>query len=126
MSTQKIAKATLDNNVRKIFMDKVSSLFKGDEILKVATNEIVIPTLDELGNETYISIKFSIPKGSKELGYNPYELVKEYENHIAEQDAKKKAQAEIKARKIAKAQAEKEARAKAKAEAKAEKENVKA
>ena len=96
---------------------------QGEEVLRVKSNEIAVPTLDEEGNEEFIVITFKVPTGSRDDGeaYDGYGVAQQYTESLAEKEAKAKAEAEKKAKKIAKDKAQREAKAKARAEHEAKK-----
>ena len=96
---------------------------QGEEVLRVKSNEIAVPTLDEEGNEEFIVITFKVPTGSRDDGeaYDGYGVAQQYTESLAEKGAKAKAEAEKKAKKIAKDKAQREAKAKARAEHEAKK-----
>jgi hypothetical protein len=119
-------KKQLHEEIRHDFMQRVIHQFvenEGEEVLRVKSNEIAIPTLDSEGNEEFIVITFKVPTGSREDGeaYDGYGEAQKYADDKAKKDAKAKEDAEKKARKIAKDKAQREAKAKAKAEHLAEK-----
>ena len=120
-------KKQLHEEIRQDFMQRVIHQFvenEGEEVLRVKSNEIAIPTLDSEGNEEFIVITFKVPTGSRDEGeaYDGYGVAQQYAEHCAEQEEKAIAEAEKKARKIAKDKAQREAKAKAKAEHLAKKE----
>jgi hypothetical protein len=94
-----------------------------EEVLRVKSNEIAVPTLDEEGNEEFIVITFKVPTGSRDDGeaYDGYGMAEQYAESVVAKQEKAKAEAEKKARKIAKDKAMREQRAKAKAEHEAKK-----
>ena len=121
------SKKQLHEELRQNFMQRVIHQFvenEGEEVLRVKSNEIAIPTLDTEGNEEFVVITFKVPTGSRDDGeaYDGYGLAQQYSEHCAEQAEKAKAEAEKKAKKIAKDKAQREAKAKAKAEHLAKKE----
>ena len=91
---------------------------EGEEVLRVKSNEIAIPTVDEEGNEEFMVITFKVPTGSRDDGeaYDGYGVAEQYAQSVAEKEAKAKADAEKKAKKIERDKAQREAKAKAKAE----------
>ena len=94
-----------------------------EEVLRVKSNEIAVPTLDEEGNEEFIVITFKVPTGSRDDGeaYDGYGMAEQYAESVVAKQEKAKAEAEKKAKKIAKDKAMREQRAKAKAEHEAKK-----
>ena len=91
---------------------------QGEEVLKVKSNEIAMPCVDEEGNDEFIVLTFKVPTGSRDDGeaYDGYGMATQYAEKVAaDREKAEKAKAE-KERKIARDQAQREARAKAKAE----------
>ena len=93
------------NLVREMISDKVAT-----DALPVSASELAIPCLDEEGNEKWVLIKVSIPRGTRngEGGYDPYDGYAVAEDYAldCEEKAQKKADAEAKKQaKIAKDQA---------------------
>lgn len=114
-------KKVLHEGIRNKFMKAVVDWLEqeqGEEVLRVKSNEIAIPTLDEDGNDEWCVITFKVPTGSREDGeaYDGYGMAEQYTEHEAEK-AEKAAKAKAdKEKKIAKDKALREAKAKAKAE----------
>ncbi|MBQ3943014.1 MAG: hypothetical protein II669_01710 [Elusimicrobia bacterium] len=105
--------------IRTQFLDMVSEFLtsKGEEILRVKSNEIAIPVVGCEDNEDFLVITFKVPTGANK-GMEPYDGYSEaesYELKLKEKAEKAKANAERKARKAAK---DAEIRAKRKAIAK--------
>ena len=92
--------------IRKSFLEKVSQFLaeSGEEVLIVKSNEIAIPCVGCEGNEDFIVINFKVPTGANKgtEPYDGYALAEDYVHNLAEKEAKAKARAEEKARKIAK------------------------
>lgn len=118
-------KKELHEGIRAKFMEMVMVWLEAheEEVLRVKSNEIAIPTLDEEGNEEFLVMTFKVPTGSRDDGeaYDGYGMAEQYAESVAEKEAKAKAEAEKKAKKIAKDNAQREAKAKAKAEHEAKK-----
>ena len=119
-------KAQLETKLRNTFLnfitEQVQTSFETD-VLPVSASELAIPCLDEEGNEKFVLIKVSIPRGSRDGngGYDPYdgyEVAKGYAQDCVEK-AQKKANAE--AKKQAKIAKDEKARAEKKALAEANK-----
>ena len=91
---------------------------QGEEVLKVKSNEIALPCVDEEGNDEFIVMTFKVPTGSRDDGeaYDGYGMATQYAENLADKEAKAKAEAEKKAKKIARDKAMREQKAKAKAE----------
>lgn len=107
-----MTKAQLENKLRNTFLnfvtEQVQTAFDTD-VLPVSASELAIPCLDDEGNEKFVLIKVSIPRGTRngEGGYDPYDgyaIAEDYAQDCVEK-AQKKADAEAKKQaKIAKDQ----------------------
>ena len=107
-----MTKAQLETKLRNTFLnfvtEQVQTSFDTD-VLPVSASELAIPCLDEEGNEKFVLIKVSIPRGTRngEGGYDPYDgyaVAEDYAQDCVEK-AQKKADAEAKKQaKIAKDQ----------------------
>lgn len=72
------SKATLENKLRTKFLSFISDVISQEmdtDVLAVSASELTIPTLDEEGNEKFVLIKISIPRGTRDGdgGYIPYD-----------------------------------------------------
>jgi hypothetical protein len=118
-------KKQLHEGIRNKYLALITDYLtaEGEEVLKVKSNEIAIPCLDEEGNEEFIVLTFKVPTGSRDDGeaYDGYGIAEKYAEDVADKEARAKAEAEKKAKKIAKDKAMREQRAKAKAEHEAKK-----
>lgn len=90
--------------IRKEYLEMVSKFLAhaGDEVLIVKSNELAIPVVGCEGNEDFLVITFKVPTGANK-GLEPYDgyaLAEDYVHNLAEKEAKAKAKAEEKARKI--------------------------
>lgn len=90
--------------LRERYLGSVISYFSVDEeVLRVKSNEIAIPVVGCEGNEDFIVITVKVPTGANK-GTEPYDGYSEaesYEMKLKEKEEKKKANAEKKARKMA-------------------------
>ena len=116
------SRTALRAEVKEKYINVLWDLLKEKEdLLRVGSNEIAFPIVDSEGNEDFIVLKVTIPIGANKgtEPYDGYAMAEDYEIKI-------KAKAETKAKKD-KAKAEKiardEKRRKAEAEIKAKKEN---
>lgn len=114
------SKKQLHENIRQKFMTAVTEWLtaQGEEVLRVKSNEVAIPTLDEEGNEEFLVLTFKVPTGSRDDGeaYDGYGVAQQYAESAEAKREKAKIEAEKKAKKIAKDKAQREAKAKARAE----------
>lgn len=117
-----MSKKALNEKVRAKYLDMVSKFLtdKDEEVLRVASNEICIPCVDENGDDNYIVLTFKVPTGDRDgTPYDGYAMADEYARKTAEKAQKAEEARIAKEKKIAKDKADREAKAKAKAEHKA-------
>lgn len=102
--------------IRTQFLEMVSQFLadNGEEVLRVKSNEIAIPVVGCEDNEDFLVVTFKVPTGANKgtEPYDAYSHAEEYELKLKEKSEKAKANAEKKARKIAR---DAEVRAKKKA-----------
>lgn len=119
-----MTKAQLETKLRNTYLDMIRAMVSNEvetDALTVSASELAVPCLDEEGNEKFVLIKVSIPRGTRngEGGYDPYDgyaVAEDYAQDCVEK-AQKKADAEAKKQaKIAK-DTQKRAEKKALAEA---------
>lgn len=102
--------------LRNEYLGKIVSYFEmteNEEVLRVKSNEIAIPVVGCEDNEDFIVITVKVPTGANK-GLEPYDGYSEAEDYalkLKTKEAKAKANAEKKAKKIAR---DKEVRAKKK------------
>lgn len=116
---KKISQKALNDKLRANYMALVRESLEQleEDILVVNSNEFAIPCVDEGGNDNFITIKFSVPTGSRDgEPYDGYALANEYAAKVAERAEKAKAAAEAKAKKIARDKTKREKLAQSKAE----------
>ena len=88
MENKKVSQTQLNNLARQKVIENLKELYigQGEDVLQTKSNVIVMPTLDSQGNEIWIEIKVSVPRGSKGEVFDGYEQAEEY----AEKEALKK------------------------------------
>ena len=109
--TQKV----LNEEIKVRFLDGVAEHLTqvGEEVLRVGSNEIALPVLDEDGNEKWLVLTFKVPTGSRDGdAYDGYAMAEDYSMKCEDKERKAKEKAE----KAAKDKAKREAKAKEKAE----------
>jgi len=117
-------KAQLETALRTQFLDLVREMVSDKvetDALTVSASELAVPCVDAEGNEKFVLIKVSIPRGTRngEGGYDPYDgyaVAEDYALDLEEKKAKKEASEAKKQAKIAqdeKKRAEKKALAEA-------------
>lgn len=72
------SKATLENKLRNDCLSVLKETFDkvyGCDVLPVSASEIALPVTDAEGNEKFILVKVSIPRGTRNGmgGYDPYD-----------------------------------------------------
>lgn len=109
----------LNDNLRNGWVERFVAFLKdaGEDAQLTASNTLMFPTVDEDGNDKFVTLTVKVPKGSRDGdAYDGYAEAEDYAKHLKEQ-AEKKAEAEAKkSAKIARDKAAREAKAKAKAE----------
>ena len=119
-----MTKAQLETKLRNQYLDMISEMVSNQmeiDALPVSASELAIPCLDEEGNEKFVLIKVSIPRGTRNGngGYEPYdgyyiaEVYAEDEKKKAEYKAQKEAEKQAKIARDEKKRAEKKALAEA-------------
>lgn len=98
-----MTKAQLENKLRNNCLSLLHEFFDikyGCDVLPVSASEVALPVTDEEGNERWILVKVSIPRGTRNGagGYDPYDGYTIAENYAidCEEKAQKKAKAEEK------------------------------
>lgn len=91
--------------IRTNFLEMVGEFLhsNGEDVLRVKSNEIAIPVVGCEGNEDFLVVTFKVPTGANK-GLDPYDGYAEaesYELKLKEKSEKAKANAEKKARKMA-------------------------
>jgi hypothetical protein len=105
----------LNEEIKVRFLDGVSEHLTnaGEEVLRVGSNEIAIPVVDEDGNEKWLVVTFKVPTGTRDGdAYDGYSMAEDYQMKCEDKERKAKEKAE----KAAKDKAKREAKAKEKAE----------
>ena len=89
--------------LRSQFLEMVSEFLatKGEEVLRVKSNEIAIPVVGCEDNEDFLVITFKVPTGANKgtEPYDGYAMAEDYELHLKAKAEKAKANAEKKAKK---------------------------
>ena len=112
----KLNRRQLDEAIKLRFLEGVSEHLEncGEEVLRVKSNEIALPVVDDEGEERWLVLIFKVPTGERGGdGYDGYSMAEDYQMNLA----KKATKAEENAKKAAKDKAKREAK-KAEAETK--------
>lgn len=85
----------LNDKLRETYLAIVGEALtaKGEEILRVGSNELALPCLDSEGNEKFIVITIKVPTGSRDGdAYDGYSMAEDWEIKCRnkEETAKKK------------------------------------
>ena len=94
--------------LRNQYLNLITELLAGadEEVLRVKSNEIAIPCVDDEGNDSYVVVTVKVPTGSRDGDpYDGYGEAESYEMNCKAKAEKAKIEAEKKAKKIAKDQA---------------------
>ena len=105
----------LNEEIKIRFLEGVSEHLTdvGEEVLRVGSNEIALPVVDEDGNEKWLVLTFKVPTGSRDGdAYDGYSMAEDYKMRCEDKERKAKEKAE----KAAKDKAKREAKVKEKAE----------
>ena len=121
-----MTKAQLETAIRNDFLNAISTFLSEDretDVLPVSASELAIPCLDAEGNEKWVLVKVSIPRGTRngEGGYEPYDGYTAAEDYQIEQADKAEKKAKAEEKKQAKIAADEKKRAEKKALAEANK-----
>jgi hypothetical protein len=118
-------KSQLETLLRNEFLELVSKAIEDNretDVLRVSTSEIAIPCLNAEGNETWVIVKVSVPRGTRNgNGYDPYDGYAAAEDYQIEQADKAEKKAAADAKKQAKIAKDQKAREEKKALAEANK-----
>ena len=104
-----MSKASLETALRVDFLKSISEAIEGKyetDVLPVSASELAVPVTDAEGNEKFVLIKVSIPRGSRNgdggyTEYDGYAAADDYKAECEQRQAKKDASAEKKAREAA-------------------------
>lgn len=94
--------------LRNQYINLITELLAGadEEVLRVKSNEIAIPCVDAEGNDSYVVVTIKVPTGSRDGDvYDGYGEAESYALNCKTKAEKAKADAEKKAKKIAKDEA---------------------
>ena len=95
----------LNDKLREQYLSIVSDalLAKDEQVLRVGSNELALPCLDEEGNEKFIVVTIKVPTGSRDGdAYDGYSMAEDWEIKCRSKAEAAKKKAEEKAKKIEK------------------------
>lgn len=93
----------LNDKLREAYLEIIGSALsaKDEEVLRVGSNELALPCLDEEGNEKFIVITVKVPTGSRDGdAYDGYSMAEDWEIKCKNKAETAKKKAEEKAKKI--------------------------
>ena len=101
-----MTKAQLENALRNTYLGLIAQTIYSEmetDALPVSASELAIPCLDAEGNEKFVLIKVSVPRGTRNGngGYDPYDGYSASEAYRLEQESKAQEKAVKKAMKDA-------------------------
>lgn len=98
-----VSKKTECDLIRTSYLDMVGQFLydKGEEVLRVKSNEIAFPVVGCEDNEYFLVLTFKVPTGANKgtEPYDGYALAEDYIHNLAEKERKAKERAEEKERK---------------------------
>lgn len=97
------SRKSLRDEMKEVYLKKLIDFFKeSEEVLRVKSNEIAFPIVDNEGNEDFMVITLKIPTGANKgtEPYDGYAMAQEYEINQRNKAEKAKEQAKKKAEKI--------------------------
>ena len=108
----------LNNNLRNVTLRDIIEFLASKydvDVLSVSSSAVVFPTVDKEGNEKYVKIAVSVPRGTRngQGGYDDYDgyaMAEDYKAEQEEKEAKRKASEAKKQAKIKADQAKREAK----------------
>jgi hypothetical protein len=90
----KMTKSQLTTRKRQVELERLMAFYgaEGEEVLRPSGTSITFPSTDEEGNELYVLVSISIPRGSRLDGeeYDGHHAAQEYERHLEEVAANKR------------------------------------
>ena len=93
----------LNDKLRERYLSIVGDALtaKDEEVLRVGSNELALPCIDEEGNEKFVVVTIKVPTGSREGdAYDGYSMAEDWEIKCKNKAEKEKKKAEEKAKKI--------------------------
>lgn len=99
---------------RNFYLDLITKALAayGEQVLDIASNAICFPCVKEDGDEAFIKVVVSIPKGAKDEPFDGFAQAEDWKFRKAEKAEKAKAREAEKARKIERDRKAREVKAK--------------
>lgn len=105
----KLTRKQLDEAIKLRFLEGVTEHLEncGEEVLRVKSNEIALPVVDDEGEERWIVLTFKVPTGERGGdAYDGYSMAQDYQMKLTEKAAKQAEREAKSAKNKAKAEAE--------------------
>ena len=105
----KLTRKQLDEAIKLRFLEGVSEHLEncGEEVLRVKSNEIALPVVDDEGEERWLVLTFKVPTGERGGdAYDGYSMAEDYQMKLAKKAAKAAENEAKTAKNKAKAEAE--------------------
>ena len=105
----KLTRKQLDEAIKLRFLEGVTEHLEncGEEVLRVKSNEIALPVVDDEGEERWIVLTFKVPTGERGGdAYDGYSMAEDYRMKLTEKAAKQAEREAKSAKNKAKAEAE--------------------
>lgn len=98
--SRKVEREIIRKEYLELFMEFLKE--KGEEVLRVKSNEIAIPVVGCEDNEDFLVITLKVPTGANKgtEPYDGYAMAEDYEMKLKEKEKKAKKKAEEKEKKI--------------------------
>ena len=99
-----VSRKSLREKIKQLYTAELIQFFtdKEEDVLRIKSNEICFPVLDEEGNEEFVKITIAVPTGSRDDNepFDGYGKAQEYEMKLKEKAKKAEKAAKKKAEKI--------------------------
>ena len=109
---KKLTKSQLTSKKREDVLTQLSEILAdlGEDVMREGGNTLVFPSTDDEGNELFVKIAVSIPRGDRSgEAYDGYAAAEDYKIHLEEVAATKAQREKENAAKAAKAKERREA-----------------
>ena len=87
----KLTRKQLDEAIKMRFLEGVSEHLEncGEEVLRVKSNEIALPVVDDEGEERWLVLTFKVPTGERHGDpYDGYSMAEDYKMGLEKKAAK--------------------------------------
>ena len=100
----------LNDEIKVRFLEDIADHLTdvGEEVLRVGSNEIALPVVDNENNEKWLVLTFKVPTGTRQgEAYDGYEMAEDYKMKLENKAIKEQQKAEKAAKDKAKREAKK-------------------